>query len=116
VPSNQSGRCPMSLKRREPIHAKVLEIDATWGKGFRTLLEPLKKLEHELFAYIQLHIDAHLRGNTDLAKEYRKILKERRDILYDSLNDEEDDYRKEFLVSFKLVEEFLRGRLGRGLS
>jgi hypothetical protein len=93
------------------LDSLVLEADAFWGDDLRKLLEPIRKLEKELFSYIRIHIDAHLRGNTEIAKEYRKIIKESRDILYDSLSDE-DEFRVDFTNQLNLIEVYLREKLG----
>ncbi len=94
------------------LEAVLLEADAIWGPELRDLFTPLFDLRRELFSYIMLHIDANLRGNTDLANEYRTILRARRDVLYDMMN-ESDDFRRDFLTQLKNVEDFLRPKLGR---
>ncbi len=100
-----------SSSERE-LEAVLLEADAVWGLELRVLCKPLFDLQRELRTYIRLHIDANLRGNTELATEYRKILRTYRDILYDSMN-ESDDFRREYSAYLAEVESFLRPKLGR---
>lgn len=98
---------------KNSLEVILVEADAVWGGQLRERVEPLKKLEHELYAYILLHADAHWRGPTELAKQYREILKTKRDILYDLLDNEKDDFRVDFKNGLGPVEEYLRNKLGR---
>lgn len=100
-------------EKRNELDALLLEADAVWEEELSKLFEPLKTLEHELFVYIKLFLDANYYGDTELAKSYREILGEKRNILYDRLDDEKDDYRQDFLKALKPVEVFVRGKLGR---
>jgi len=91
----------------------LVETDAIWGNEFRAHVEPLKVLESELYAYISLYIEANLRRDGDLAKDFRNILKTKRPIIYDTLNENNDEYRKEFAKNFLHAEDYLRKKLGR---
>lgn len=99
-----------SASSRE-LDALMLESDAVWGSDLSELRIPLRELEHELFAYISLHLDAHFRGDTELAREYRVILNSKRDILYDRMK-EEDEYRKSFVSCMTPMESYLKTKLG----
>lgn len=94
------------------LDALLVEADAVWGKELSEKVLHVKELERELFSYIRLHLDAHFRGPTEIAKEYRKILATKRDILYDSMS-EEDVFRKEFSERQAPVDIYLRSKLGR---
>lgn len=100
-----------SEKSRE-LDALLLEADVVWDNTLRTRVDALKQLERELYLYIGLHIDAHHRGDTDLAEDYRDILGEERDILYDNLSDT-DEFRADFEAAMGPVEGFLKTKLGR---
>ncbi|MFN3210481.1 MAG: hypothetical protein ACE369_16040 [Roseovarius sp.] len=108
-----ANRWAKHTQQRNELDAVILECDAIWGDEFRKLVSPLKALEHELFVYVQLHLDAYHRTDTELAKDYAEILKKRRDILYDLMDDEKDEFRKDFLNSLSPIEDFLRKKLGR---
>lgn len=97
------------------ISSILLEADVEWGTELRSTFKPLFELEHELFSYIRLYIDAYLRGPTELAKDYQKILKDERDILYDLFDAEKDEFRADFEGHLKLVEDYLRTKIGRKL-
>ena len=96
------------------MDAVLLEADALWGRDFRNLFGPLKDLEHELFSYISLYIDAHLRGDSELALRRREIIGERRDIIFDYLDDEKDEFRQEFEKALQSLEGYLRSKLRAG--
>lgn len=107
-----SKRWGRHQERAIELDAHLIEADAVWGTELSGKVAVLKNLEHELWAYISLHLDAHCRGDTVLARSYRDILKEKRDILYDMMNDD-DVFRKDFIDALKPVERYLRGKLGR---
>ncbi|MCV2871845.1 hypothetical protein OEZ71_06005 [Defluviimonas sp. WL0050] len=97
---------------KNALDALLIEADAVWGEDLSNLVKPLRDLEHELFVYIMLHLDAHFRNNADLQNSYREILKKKRDILYDLLS-EDDEFRKDFSHHLSAVEDYLRDKLGR---
>jgi hypothetical protein len=99
-------------EKSNELEALLVEADAVWGSELSSLVAALRSLEHELFVYISLHLDAHYRGNTALAIEYREILKTKRDILFDMMNDE-DVFRKDFIAQLVPIETYLRTKLGR---
>ncbi len=100
-----------SVSRNE-LDAILIEADAVWDTELTKLIRPLKELERELFVFIQLHFDANYRNSPDLQQSYREILRNKRDILYDLMTDE-DDFRKDFTEQLRNVENYLRKKLGR---
>jgi hypothetical protein len=103
-------------ERHQPVEneldALLQEANAVWGGELSSKVAILKSLQNELFRYIRLHLDAHYRGPSELAKEYRKILQRERNILYDLMN-EDDVFRIDFAAGMKPVETYLRKKLGR---
>ncbi|OYX43626.1 MAG: hypothetical protein B7Z02_08805 [Rhodobacterales bacterium 32-67-9] len=97
---------------KNELDALLIEADAVWGPELTSLVKPLRDLEHELFVYIVLHLDAHLRIDTDLQKSYREILRTKRDILYDVMS-EKDEFRMDFSHHLGAAEDYLRDKLGR---
>ncbi|MCZ4257518.1 MULTISPECIES: hypothetical protein [unclassified Sulfitobacter] len=98
---------------RVELDTLLIEADALWGKELSEIVKSIKSLEHELYIYIVNYLDANYREDQELAAEYQKILKKKRDILYDSLDDEKDEFRKDFLNALEPVEHFLANKLGR---
>lgn len=103
------------LPFRAALDAMLLETDAVWGKELRSDFSRIFELERELLAYINLHLRAWMQGETELAAEYQRILKKKRDILYDSLEDDKDEFRKDFVAALERIEASLRPKLGRAL-
>ncbi|NRB16264.1 MAG: hypothetical protein HRU33_01480 [Rhodobacteraceae bacterium] len=110
-----ANRWEKHSKSRVELDALITEADVLWSSELRQLVEPLRVLENELFGHIRLYLDAWHRGKTDLAKEYQTILSERRDILYDRLDDEKDCFRADCISELLKVEDYLRSKLGRKL-
>ena len=95
------------------IYANVLETEAVWGRELQDLLKPIFALEHELFRTLQIHIEIQ---NPKTPEHRLKSLSERqrkrRDVLYDSLSDDDDDvFKSDFRKHLTSVEEYLRGFL-----
>ncbi|MFC2970352.1 hypothetical protein [Acidimangrovimonas pyrenivorans] len=107
-----SRRWERHLPQRNELDALLIEADAVWGKKLSEMAEPLKLLEHELYAYIWLYLDAHFRGAPELRAQFQKILASKRDILYDTM-DEEDEYRIDFNKKLAPLEDYLRTKMGR---
>lgn len=97
---------------RQSLNAYLIEAEAIWDNGAKDLFRPLFNLEHELFRHLQLHIQIE---NPETDDEDRraltKIFREQRDILYDPLTDEGDDFRKEFDNAVTNFENYLRPKL-----
>lgn len=109
-----ANRFERHFPSRNALDAIILECDAVWGTDLRDLVGELKKLEQELFAYINVYFDAHHRAHDDdLAEGYRDVLKGQRDILYDRLDDEKDAFRVDFIKKLTEVEVYLRKKMGR---
>ena len=108
-----ANRWKSHLPKRIDLDALRLESDAVWGPKLAELLKPLLKLEDELYGFIWLYLDAHYRGDTELAKQLREHLKQSRDLTYDSMN-ESDVFRQDFVAGLVPIEEYLREKLGRG--
>ncbi len=102
-------------EKRAELNALLIESDAVWESALSELVDEVKNLEHELFTYIMIYLDASHREYSDqtMNESYREVLSKKRDILYDLL-DESDDYRSDFNRLLKPVEAYLRKKLGRG--
>ncbi|MCT8330283.1 hypothetical protein [Albidovulum sediminis] len=113
VRSAYSRRWSRHQEQAIELSSLMIEADAVWGEELSKKVSELRKLERELWAYINLYLDAHYSRDTELAREYRKILKGERNILYDMLK-EDDVFRMDFVKALAPVERYLRGKLGRG--
>lgn len=100
------------LPAESELNALLIETDAVWGNTLSQKVAPLKELQHELYGYVSLHLDAHFRRDAELASQYRTMISKRRDILYDTMT-EEDEFRKDFSRRLIPIESHLRSKLGR---
>ena len=99
------------LPMENEFDALLVEADAVWGRELSKKVLPLKQLQQELRAYINLYLDAHCRGDSKLALVNREIFSKKRRILYDMRN-EEDTFRMDFAAHLEPVENYLRCKLG----
>lgn len=97
---------------RTNLYADLLESEAIWGDDLKNLFKTLFNLEHELFTSIRHYIDLINPETEEASKEsIRNIDKKRRDIMYDDLSEEGDDYRKEFQLGIEAIEQYLKPKL-----
>jgi hypothetical protein len=99
---------------RSQIYPLLLEVEAIWGRSARDLFQPIWKLESELGGIIRIY----LRSIDPKRPEYerdaaQRSLDKRRDIMYDTLEEEDDDFKKDYSVAMRKIEEFIRPKLGR---
>ena len=98
---------------RVNLCADLLEAEALWGDELKRLFKTIYDLEHELSMNIRLYLEAKNPETDDgLRRATHKIRKERRDIMYDDLSDEGDDYKKEFRKGVENIERYLKPKLG----
>jgi len=99
-------------KERTNLYADLLEAEALWGLDLKNLFRTIYELEHELFAYIRLYLRVINPDDSEGSRQaYKKILGNKRDIMYDDLGDEDDDYKKEFREGVEKIEEYLKPKL-----
>lgn len=78
------------------------------------LFEPIFKLQHELLVRVRNHVELINPETHDSKKEaIDKIDAKRRDILYDDLGEEPDEYNRELLDLISKVEQYLKPKLQR---
>jgi hypothetical protein len=97
---------------RTSLYPDLLESEAIWGDELKKLFKELFKLESELFTCVQNYVTLI---NPDTDKSYKKAIMEikskRRDILYDDLSVNGDDYKKEFQSHIDKIEKYLKPKL-----
>ena len=99
-------------KERTNLYADLLEAEALWGLDLKNLFRTIYELEHELFTYIRLYLRVINPDDSERSRQaYEKILGNKRDIMYDDLGDEDDDYKKEFREGVEKIEEYLKPKL-----
>lgn len=94
------------------VQTLTLEADAVWGDELRRLLTDVHKLNRELYNVVSLYLDSISEKDEELKKEFRTILKSKRDILYDK-GVIDDVFNSDYSQSLGRVESYLRGKMGR---
>ena len=99
---------------RSNLYAELLESEAVWGPELTTLFKPVFSLEHELSTAVRNYLevmDPNTRPETVDAIE--TIRRRKRDILYDDLSEEGDDYRKDFKTAVKAISDYVKPKFSR---
>lgn len=97
---------------RTSLYADLLEGEAIWGDELKKLFKALFNLEHELFTSVRHYIGLINPDTGDASKEaIRKIDKNRRDIIYDDLSEDGDEYKKDFQRGVEEIEDYLKPKL-----
>ena len=102
-------RCDRVTDVRQTRYPELLEAEALWGIELEKLFETLFNLQNILFTNIGYHLSL-LDPNTPKTHKasINKLIKE--DVIFDTLH-EEDNFRKEFSLGVKAIEQFLKPHL-----
>ena len=97
---------------RTSLYADLLEAEAIWGNELKDLFKNVFGLEHELFTRVRHYIELI---NPDTDKESKEAIsnidKKGRDIMYDNLSDEPDEYKKDLISAIEKIEKYLKPKL-----
>jgi len=97
---------------RSSLYADMLEAEAIWGNELNKLFKDLFNLEHELFTSIRQYLKIINPDTPESSKEaIRKIDDRKRDIMYDDLSDEPDEYKKDLILFIEKIEKYLKPKL-----
>ncbi len=99
---------------RTDLQAELLEGEVLWGGELNKLFEVLFKLEHELLVAVQNYLSL---SNPKESQARKTAIEKRqlnaRDILYDSLEEEGDEFTKDVAHAVAPIEEYLKPHLRR---
>lgn len=97
---------------RTSLYADLLEAEAIWGAELKQLFKKVFDLEHELFTRIRHYIEI-ISPDTSEAKKVAitKIDNKARDIMYDDLSEEPDEYKKDLISAIEQIEKYLKPKL-----
>jgi len=97
---------------RTSLYADLLEAEAIWGAELKQLFKKVFNLEHELFTRIRHYIELINPDTSDAKKEaITKIDNKARDIMYDDLSEEPDEYKKDLISAIEQIEKYLKPKL-----
>ncbi|WP_066018610.1 hypothetical protein [Endozoicomonas atrinae] len=99
-------------EQRTSLYADQLEAEAIWGNELNTLFKSIYSLEHELFNRVRHHLVLMDPSADEGQKDaILNIDKKKRDIMYDELGEEPDEFKQELLEAIALVENYLKPNL-----
>jgi len=97
---------------RISLYPDLLEAEALWGNELNDLFKVLFNLEHELLVAIRHYLEL---SNPDTRESKREAImnldKKRRDIMYDDLSDDIDEFKKDLLAGIQSIEKYLKPKL-----
>ncbi len=105
------NRCNKVTEVRQALYPELLEAEVLWGKKIEEFFKVLFNLEKELYLYIRYFLklkDPDIL--IDDKEPFKKIIRNKRDILYDSLSDD-DQFRKDFSSGIEAIENLLKSHL-----
>lgn len=97
---------------RSRLRGEILESEVVWGEDVKSLYDPIMTLTHELWMYVRAHlVTINPDEADDMVKSYRGILAKRRDVLYESPLEGEDEFKKDLIAALTKLEEYLKPKL-----
>ena len=97
---------------RTSLYADLLEAEAIWGVELKQLFKKVFDLEHELFTRVRHYIELINPDTSEAKKEaITKLDNKARDIMYDDLSEEPDEYKKDLISSIEHIEKYLKPKL-----
>jgi hypothetical protein len=97
---------------RAEMYADLLEARALWGDELEKLFRVNFELEHELFIYLRSYlILMDPETEAERKEAIQRINAKRRDVMYDDMDDEGDEYKKEFTAGIESIEKYLKPKL-----
>lgn len=97
---------------RTSLYADLLQSEALWGPSLKNEFKALFELEHELMVTIQHFLRVTNPATSDIEKQaIQKIIRKRRDIMYDDLSDIGDNFKQEFQAGIEAIERYLKPKL-----
>ncbi len=100
------------LSEKTVLYTDLLEAEAIWGSELRNPFKKIFDLERELYSCVLRYLELlHPDTTKELKEELQKIHHDKRNILYDNLSEEPDEYVKEFIAAVEEVELYLKPKL-----
>jgi hypothetical protein len=99
-------------EQRTALYTDLLEAEALWGASLKDIFKRLFNLEHELAISIHQYLTTiNPDESPETRKQYAEIRGKNRDIMYDDLSDDGDDFRKELTSILSEIESYLKPKL-----
>jgi len=99
-------------EQRTSLYADLLEAEAIWGADLNNHFKALFDIQHELFTRIRHYLELINPDTHEASKEaVNKIYEKRRDIMYDDLSEEPDEFKQDLLKAITVIETYLKPKL-----
>jgi hypothetical protein len=99
---------------RTSLYADLLEAEAIWGDDLNNHFKDVFGLQHELFTNIRLYLELINPEVPEHSKEaIRKVDENKRDIMYDNLGEEPDEFKSDLITAIKKIEVYLKPKLNQ---
>lgn len=97
---------------RTSLYADLLEAEAIWGSYLNKIFKKIFDLEQELFTRVRHYIEL-INPDTKAATKdaISKIDAKNRDIMYDDLGEQPDEYKQDLISAIEEVEKYLKPKL-----
>lgn len=100
--------------QRTILYADLLEAEAIWENTINDLFKVIFKLEHELHTCVRHHLELISPKTSDATKDaILRMEQKKRDVLYDDLSEEPDEFKKDLLIAINSVENYLKPKLNQ---
>lgn len=102
-------------EQRTSLYTDLLEAEVIWGPELKDMFKVVYDLQHELFTCIRHHLELINPDTPESKKEaVLKLVHKNRDIMYDDLSDEPDEYKSDLLNEISHIENYLKSHLKHG--
>lgn len=99
-------------KARLEVYACLLEAQFFWGDELAKLYEEVFKFEKEFTSYLRAWlISTNPDAAEDMREAYKTILSKKKDVLYDEVSDEGDEFRQGFNRQVDAMKVYLKNKL-----
>ena len=99
--------------QKTELYADLLEAEAIWGGQLNSLFSSLFALEHELYTRVRHYL---ILIDPDAAQSKKDVIERfeeaNRDIMYDDMSYEPDDFKADMLREISEIENYLKPKLG----
>lgn len=107
-------RFKVSEEIRILLLSELIEADVIWGPELRDLATKLIKLEVELASFLRSYLVVNNPKEVDdMRHAHEEILRNKRDVIFDDLSEEGDEFAKDFNIRLERCEQFLKTKFIR---
>ncbi len=99
-------------EQRTELYPNLLEAEAIWGKELKDLFGRIFSLEHELLIQVRHCLDLENPKTPEARREaIIKFDEKRREVLYDDLGEEPDEFKSDVQSAIVEIEAYLKPKL-----